>query len=106
MLHSNIIVILTCLNLAEELEKGHVIGWFNGPMEFGPRALGGRSIIGDPRKSKDAEHYESKNQVQRKFPSICSLVLEEDVSNQFEMNQESLYASYWLLQLKKNFVRR
>ena len=38
--------------LAEELEKGHVIGWFNGPMEFGPRALGGRSIIGDPRNQK------------------------------------------------------
>ncbi len=38
--------------LAEELEKGHVIGWFNCPMEFGPRALGGRSIIGDPRNQK------------------------------------------------------
>ena len=35
--------------LAILIEKGHVIGWFNGPMEFGPRALGGRSIIGDPR---------------------------------------------------------
>ena len=38
--------------LAEELEKGHVIGWFNGPMEFGPRSLGGRSILGDPRNQK------------------------------------------------------
>ena len=34
------------------LDKGKVIGWFNGPMEFGPRALGGRSIIGDPRNQK------------------------------------------------------
>ena len=46
-------MILSCSSvLAEELEKGHVIGWFNGPMEFGPRALGGRSIIGDPRNQK------------------------------------------------------
>ena len=36
-------------NLSLLLEEGKVIGWFNGPMEFGPRALGGRSIIGDPR---------------------------------------------------------
>ena len=33
-------------------EEGKVIGWFNGPMEFGPRALGWRSIIGDPRNQK------------------------------------------------------
>ena len=37
-------------NLAKILEEGKVVGWFNGRMEFGPRALGGRSIIGDPRK--------------------------------------------------------
>ena len=35
--------------LTENLQKGHVIGWFNGPMEFGPRALGSRTIIGDAR---------------------------------------------------------
>ena len=38
--------------LAQLLNEGKVIGWFNGPMEFGPRALGGRSIIGDPRNKK------------------------------------------------------
>ena len=38
--------------LAYLLNEGKVIGWFNGPMEFGPRALGGRSIIGDPRNKK------------------------------------------------------
>ena len=38
--------------IAIEIDKGKVIGWFNGSMEFGPRALGGRSIIGDPRNQK------------------------------------------------------
>ncbi|MCZ0902568.1 hypothetical protein ON021_21930, partial [Microcoleus sp. HI-ES] len=38
--------------LAEILEQGNVVGWFQGRMEFGPRALGGRSIIGDPRSAK------------------------------------------------------
>ena len=41
--------------IAKEIDGGKVIGWFNGPMEFGPRALGGRSIIGDPRNEKDAK---------------------------------------------------
>ena len=75
--------------LAEELEKGHVIGWFNGPMEFGPRSLGGRSILGDP-ESKDAERDESQNQIQKVLDLLPS-VLEEDVSNQFEMNVKSPY---------------
>ena len=38
--------------IANELDNGKVIGWFNGRMEFGPRALGNRSIIGDPRNKK------------------------------------------------------
>ena len=38
--------------LAQILDEGKVIGWFSGPMEFGPRALGGRSIIGEPRNQK------------------------------------------------------
>ena len=38
--------------LSNHLDEGKVIGWFNGSMEFGPRALGGRSIIGDPRNKK------------------------------------------------------
>ena len=58
--------------LAQILDEGKVIGWFNGPMEFGPRALGGRSIIGDPRDQKDAKRYESKDQISREFSSICS----------------------------------
>ena len=60
--------------LAEELEKGRVIGWFNGPMEFGPRALGGRSIIGDPRNQK-MQSDELEDQIQREFSSLCTFSL-------------------------------
>ena len=57
--------------LAEELQKGHVIGWFNGPMEFGPRALGGRSIIGDPRNQKMQSVMNLK--IKREFSSLRSI---------------------------------
>ena len=77
--------------LAEELEKGHVIGWFNGPMEFGPRALGGRSIIGDPRNQKMQSIMNLKIKYRESFRPFAPSVLEEDVSNQFEMNVKSPY---------------
>lgn len=77
--------------LAEELEKGHVIGWFNGPMEFGPRALGGRSIIGDPRNQKMQSMMNLKIKYRESFRPFAPSVLEEDVSNQFEMNAKSPY---------------
>ncbi len=78
-------------SLSEELEKGHVIGWFNGPMEFGPRALGGRSIIGDPRNQKMQSVMNLKIKYRESFRPFAPSVLEEDVSNQFEMNTKSPY---------------
>ena len=77
--------------LAEELEKGQVIGWFNGPMEFGPRALGGRSIIGDPRNQKMQSTMNLKIKYRESFRPFAPSVLEEDISNQFEMNYKSPY---------------
>ena len=77
--------------LAEELEIGHVIGWFNGPMEFGPRALGGRSIIGDPRNKKMQSVMNLKIKYRESFRPFAPSVLEEDVRNQFEMNAKSPY---------------
>ena len=47
---------------AEFLSNEKAIGWFQGRMEFGPRALGGRSILGDPR-SENAEKFKSQNQI-------------------------------------------
>ncbi len=77
--------------LAGELEKGHVIGWFNGPMEFGPRSLGARSIIGDPRNQKMQSVMNLKIKYRESFRPFAPSVLEEDVSNQFEMNVKSPY---------------
>ena len=77
--------------LAEELDEGNVIGWFNGSMEFGPRALGGRSIIGDPRNQKMQSVMNLKIKYRESFRPFAPSVLEEDVSNQFEMNNKSPY---------------
>ena len=77
--------------LAEKLEEGHVIGWFNGPMEFGPRALGGRSIIGDPRNQKMQSVMNLKIKYRESFRPFAPSVLEEEVSNQFEMKSNSPY---------------
>ncbi len=77
--------------LAELLDEGKVIGWFNGPMEFGPRALGGRSIIGDPRNKNMQSIMNLKIKYRESFRPFAPSVLEEDVSEQFEMDTKSPY---------------
>ena len=77
--------------LAQILNEGKVIGWFNGPMEFGPRALGGRSIIGDPRNQQMQTVMNLKIKYRESFRPFAPSVLEEDVSNQFEINTKSPY---------------
>ena len=77
--------------VANELEKGHVVGWFNGPMEFGPRSLGGRSILGDPRNQKMQSLMNLKIKYRESFRPFAPSVLEEEVSNQFDMSTKSPY---------------
>ena len=77
--------------LAELLDSGKVIGWFNGAMEFGPRALGGRSIIGDPRNKKMQSIMNLKIKFRESFRPFAPSVLEEEVNNQFELNHKSPY---------------
>ena len=77
--------------IAEELDKGHIIGWFNGPMEFGPRSLGARSIIGDPRNKMMQSIMNLKIKYRESFRPFAPSVLEEDVSNQFEISVKSPY---------------
>ena len=77
--------------LAELLDEGKVIGWFNGPMEFGPRALGGRSIIGDPRNIKMQSVMNLKIKYRESFRPFAPSILEEDLSTQFELNIKSPY---------------
>ena len=77
--------------LAQILDEGKVIGWFNDAMEFGPRALGGRSIIGDPRSQKMQSLMNLKIKYRESFRPFAPSVLEEDVANQFELNMKSPY---------------
>ena len=77
--------------IALHLEEGKVIGWFNGPMEFGPRALGGRSIIGDPRNQKMQSTMNLKIKYRESFRPFAPSVLEEDIASQFEMKNKSPY---------------
>tara|TARA_A100000164_G_scaffold290692_1_gene264015 strand:+ start:2322 stop:4178 length:1857 start_codon:yes stop_codon:yes gene_type:complete len=77
--------------LAQILDEGKVIGWFNGAMEFGPRALGARSIIGDPRNKKMQSVMNLKIKYRESFRPFAPSVLEEDVADQFEINVKSPY---------------
>ena len=73
------------------LDQGKVIGWFNGAMEFGPRALGARSIIGDPRNKDMQSVMNLKIKYRESFRPFAPSILEEDVATQFEMNIKSPY---------------
>jgi carbamoyltransferase len=79
------------LFLAEELDKGQIAGHFSGRLEFGPRALGGRSIIGDPRNTEMQVDMNLKIKYRESFRPFAPSVLEEDVSKYFEMEGESPY---------------
>ena len=78
-------------HLGQIIDEGKVIGWFNGPMEFGPRALGGRSIIGDPRNKKMQSLMNLKIKYRESFRPFAPSILEEDVSDYFELNTKSPY---------------
>jgi len=77
--------------LAKYLSSGKVVGWFNGRMEFGPRALGGRSIIGDPRNRQMQSIMNLKIKYRESFRPFAPSILEEEVATQFDLNTESPY---------------
>jgi carbamoyltransferase len=76
---------------AELIEAGSVIGWFQGRMEFGPRALGNRSIIGDPRNQKMQSIMNLKIKQRESFRPFAPAVLAEDVSDYFDLICASPY---------------
>lgn len=77
--------------VAELIANENVIGWFQGRMEFGPRALGGRSIIGDARSPKMQSIMNLKIKFRESFRPFAPSVLREKVSDYFEMECESPY---------------
>jgi len=76
---------------AEFLSNEKVIGWFQGRMEFGPRALGSRSIIGDPRSDKMQKNLNLKVKYRESFRPFAPSILREDLSEWFDMNTDSPY---------------
>ncbi len=77
--------------VANLISQGKVVGWFNGPMEFGPRALGARSIIGDPRNPKMQSVMNMKIKYRESFRPFAPSILEEDLSSQFDIEVKSPY---------------
>jgi carbamoyltransferase len=77
--------------LAEILAEENVVGWFNGRMEFGPRSLGGRSIIGDARSSKMQSVMNLKIKYRESFRPFAPVVKSECVSDWFEIDRRSPY---------------
>ena len=76
---------------SDYLSKEKAVGWFQGRMEFGPRALGGRSILGDPRSDKMQKNLNLKVKYRESFRPFAPSVLREDLSNWFEINIDSPY---------------
>jgi carbamoyltransferase len=76
---------------SEALEAGNAVGWFQGRMEFGPRALGARSILGDPRNPEMQKNLNLKVKYRESFRPFAPSVLREDVSDYFELDTDSPY---------------
>ena len=76
---------------AEDISNGSAVGWFQGRMEFGPRALGGRSILGDPRSPDMQKNLNLKVKYRESFRPFAPSVLEEEVENWFDINLKSPY---------------
>ena len=76
---------------ATDISNEEAIGWFQGRMEFGPRALGGRSILGDPRSEKMQKNLNLKVKYRESFRPFAPSVLKEDLSEWFDINVDSPY---------------
>ena len=77
--------------IARELSNQKTVGWFQGRMEFGPRALGGRSILADPRSEKMQKELNLKIKFRESFRPFAPSVLREEVHNWFELYNDSPY---------------
>ena len=73
------------------LSQQKAVGWFQGRMEFGPRALGGRSILGDPRSDKMQKNLNLKVKYRESFRPFAPSVLREDLSEWFDIDTDSPY---------------
>ena len=79
---------------ARLIAGGKVVGWFQGPMEFGPRALGARSILADPRSSDMQKKMNLQIKGRESFRPFAPAVLQEDVAQYFETAGPSPYMTF------------
>ncbi|MFD0306429.1 carbamoyltransferase [Streptomyces sp. NPDC127119] len=77
--------------VAAALADGKVVGWFQGRMEFGPRALGSRSILGDPRDPRMQSTMNLKIKFRESFRPFAPAVLAQDAGDYFDLRQDSPY---------------
>lgn len=78
-------------HIAEALAAEKIVGWFQGRMEFGPRALGNRSILGDPRSPRMQRVLNMKIKYRESFRPFAPAVLRDDVAEYFDLDEDSPY---------------
>ena len=78
-------------NTAKLITEGNIVGWYQGKMEWGPRALGNRSILADPRNEKMKEILNEKIKHRESFRPFAPSIMEEHISDYFEMDIPSPY---------------
>jgi len=94
---------ILCDQVAELIDKGFVVGWFQGRMEFGPRALGNRSILGDPRNKEMQKKMNLKIKYREGFRPFAPSVLLECSNEYFDLSKESPYMLL-IANVKKNRI--
>ena len=85
----------------EDLSSEKAVGWFQGKMEFGPRALGNRSILGDPRSGKMQKTLNLKVKFRESFRPFAPAILREDLNSWFDIDTDSPYMLF-VSNVKKN----
>ena len=91
--------------VARQLAEGKIIGWFQGRMEYGPRALGNRSILADPRNPKMQEKINRQIKNRESFRPFAPSVLEEDQKLFFDLDASSYYMLF-TAKLSKHICRK
>ena len=91
--------------VSQQLSKGMAIGWFQGKMEFGPRALGCRSIIADPRNENMQKQLNLKVKYRESFRPFAPAILKEKTNKYFEINCESPYMLL-VSQIKEEYKKK
>ena len=90
-------------NIATKIAEGNVVGWFQGRMEFGPRALGNRSILGDARNPEMQKKLNLKIKYREGFRPFAPSVLSEDIQDYFDLE---IFSPYMLIRCPGKENRR